>query len=378
MRILCVFNVFLFLIGLFFPVPLNAASSSYSLDLSGVMARQRMQEWDPAWISEQEDGALGFEYQVDPANGGQVSVWTGSGNPASYSGSNLDYNQFIAAGPAAGYPVRVRMKYEHHDSGAWLSCAHGNDSDNRHHYEVSMQSGRFRIYKFWGPGLGSGTYAEVASTAYGVQQGVIYWIYLTEIRENNDPNGNVTISGELWDENRSRLLSTVSVADRGNLAGRPVIQGSNKRGFGGYFTADGGGVKVFEWHVEPFIFPVDYSTWAASVFAPETASSDTSFGADPDSDGLPNGVEFYLGLNPLAHDLNPLKVRVNGAQCVASYRRKLGRIATSVSIQQTSDMINWSAEGGAGKVVASDGESEQVEVTFELKDFSFARMALIQ
>jgi hypothetical protein len=227
---------------------------SYSLNLSGVTTRQHMQDWDPNWISEYEEQSNDYEFQVDSGNGGQVGIWGGSGNPPS-SGSYLDYSQFIAAGPPAGAPVRVRMKFEHRDDGTWASCSHKTDNVTlgQAHYEVALQAGSFRIYKYWGPDI-SGDYDTIALTDFSPTQGNIYWIYLTERRAGNSVNGTLTLSGELRDENLN-LLATVSVIDDGNLPGLPapglsIIPSSNKRGFGSYSSADGAGAKILEWHVE--------------------------------------------------------------------------------------------------------------------------------
>jgi len=227
----------------------TASSSEYTLDLSGVSSREHMQDWDSNWISEYEEELNGYEWQVDPGNGGQVGVWTGSGNPSSSSGSNRDYSQFIAAGPPAGTAVTVRMKFEHRDDGSWVSSSHTDDSSrNRAHYEVALQSGAVRIYKFWGPDPG-GDYSSVASRSFSARQGTVYWLYLTETRVGDAVNGAVTIDGELLDRNLNSLV-TISVTDTGNLAGHSLIPSSNKRGFGSYSAADGNGAKIFEWSVE--------------------------------------------------------------------------------------------------------------------------------
>ena len=230
------------------------SGNSYSLNLSGVTTRQHMQDWDHNWISEYEEQANDYEFQVDSGNGGQVGIWGGSGNPPD-SGSYLDYSQFIAAGPPAGAPVRVRMKFEHRDDGTWASCSHKTDNATlgRAHYEVALQGGAFRIYKYWGPDI-SDDYDTIALTDFSPTQGNIYWIYLTERRAGNSVNGTLTLSGELLDENLN-ILATVSVVDDGNLPGLPapglpIIPSSNKRGFGSYSSADGAGAKILEWHVE--------------------------------------------------------------------------------------------------------------------------------
>ena len=231
-----------------------ASAADYSLDLSSVTTREHMQAWDPSWISEYEEAFDGYEWQVDPGNGGQVGVWTGSGNPSNSPGSNRDYSQFIAAGPPAGTQIRVRMKYEHRDDGSWVSCSHATDNAaDRGHYEVAFQAGALRIYKFWGDPHSD--WASVASKSYSGTQGAIYWLYLTETRAGDAIDGDVTIEGELLDESLNSL-ATVSVTDSGNLAGQPVIPSSNKRGFGSYSAADGNGAKIFEWHVEAVVAQV--------------------------------------------------------------------------------------------------------------------------
>ena len=222
-----------------------ASGLDYSLDLSGVSSREHMQDWDPNWISEYEEDFDYYEWQVDPGNGGQVGVWTGSGNPTASPGINRDYSQFIAAGPPAGTKIRVRMKFEHRDDGSWVSCCHYGDTPmDRGHYEVALQSGSLRIYKFW-----QDWSASVSQTSYSATQGTTYWIYLTETRVGNATDGNVTIDGELLDESLNSL-ATVSVTDTGSLGGEALINSTNKRGFGSYSAADGNGPKIFEWHVE--------------------------------------------------------------------------------------------------------------------------------
>jgi hypothetical protein len=241
-------NIAVPLLGFFLAIN-TVLAADFSLDISSVTSRQLMQQWDPNWISEYEEVFDGYEWQVDSGNGGQIGVWTGNGNPSTSPGNNRDYSQFIAAGPEAGSPVRVRMKFEHHDDGSWVSVAHSGDSiSGRAHYEVALQAGAFRIYKFWGPSPFS-DYASVASKGISARQGAVYWLVVTEVRDGDAISGSVTIEGELLDENLNSL-ETISVTDNGNLGGEPIIPSSNKRGFGSYSAADGNGVKIFEWHVE--------------------------------------------------------------------------------------------------------------------------------
>lgn len=357
-----------------FHLAADASGANYSLDLSGVTQREHMQDWNPEWISEVEDLANGYQFQVDPENGGQVGVWTGNGNPTITPGNSRDYSQFIAAGPPAGEKIRVRMRFEHRDSGSWVSCSHVDDSlTHRAHYEVSLQSNALRIYKFWGPGAAD--WASVASHQFFATQGAVYWIYLTETRMDNAVGGAVTIDGELFDENLNSL-ATISVTDTGELAGEPLINSSNKRGFGSYSAADGNGVKIFEWHVEAVTTLVDYTTWQSQVFPPETATIDTLEDADPDEDGLANIIEFYLGLNPLIPDQHSIELRFDGGDLIASYSRKMGRIVTSALVEYSEDLSSWSGEGVNATVVESVGDMEQVETVFPALDTGSVRLAV--
>lgn len=224
--------------------------TTYALDLSGVSTREQMESWDANWISEFEDEWDGYEFQVDPGNGGQVGVWTGSGNPSTSPTSLYDYSQFIAAGPDAGQPIRIRMLFEYQTDGAWVSFCHytDNPAGPRKHYEIGYQDGNLGIYKFWGPSTAS-DWALVATDAYTPSPGTNYWIYATETRVGNAVDGNVTITGQMLDTNFN-VLAEVSIQDTGSLAGQALIDSTNKRGFGGFFQADGTGCKILEWIVE--------------------------------------------------------------------------------------------------------------------------------
>ena len=227
------------------------AGSTFTLDLSGVASRQLMSAWDANWISEYEEYFDDYEMQVDTGNGGQCGVWTGSGNPSPTPTVDRDVSNFIAAGPAAGLPVRVRLKIIWGgDEGPWASLCHSGDTDTqRTNYQVALFGNALTIYKFWGPNPSS-DFAEVASSAYSPTPGTTYWIYITETRVGNAIDGNVTIEGELLSEALSSL-ATVSVSDTGSLAGEALIESTNKRGFGAFMPMDGTGTKFLECIIEP-------------------------------------------------------------------------------------------------------------------------------
>ena len=123
----------------------TAQAQEYSLDLSGVTERQLLEDYDPAWQPEYRYS--GFAFQVDPDNGGQISVWRNSGNPSGQPGIE-DYSSYVKAGPPAGMPVRVCMKFIHKEDGPWVSTSHSpndpNNDDirpgnNEQHYEIALQ-----------------------------------------------------------------------------------------------------------------------------------------------------------------------------------------------------------------------------------------------
>jgi hypothetical protein len=225
--------------------------SSFALDLSGVSTRQLMTTWDSQWFDEYSSHFLNFQWQVDPGNGGQIGVWADDGNPASNPGSNLDYSNFIAAGPAAGMPTRVRMRLEHQPDGAWISCCHTDGSDeNRAHYEVALQSGSLKIFKFFGPDPSS-DYVQVATQSVSIIQGNIYWIELEETRSGNAIDGIPTIDGELFEDDSGSpgaSIETIQYVDDGTTFGS-ILNSTNKRGFGS-FSTPGASSLIFAWDVQ--------------------------------------------------------------------------------------------------------------------------------
>ena len=76
-------------------------------------------------------------------------------------------------------------------------------------------------------------------------EGATYWICMEERREDNDPNGAVTINGWLMNEDQTNTISTIEFTDN-----NPIAVSTEYRGFGAYWQPNSGG-KILEWHVEP-------------------------------------------------------------------------------------------------------------------------------
>ena len=113
-------------------------------------------------------------------------------------------------------------------------------------------------------------------------------------------------------------------------------------------------------------------TWQAQ-HGLTAASSGPS--ADPDSDGIPNLLEYALGLNPRSVDVSLLPSSATGTDPVDgqsylyfSYRRWISTAsAVQYVVETSSDLLSWSAEGSDLEAVGTptpnaDGVTETVTV----------------
>jgi hypothetical protein len=224
-------------------------TDTYTLDLSGVATRQQMQDWDSAWISEYEQHFDDYEHQVDPGNGGQVSAWAGSGNPSTTPDDFRDYSQYIDhTALAAGSAVRIRIRFEYQDDGVWASFGSTNDVDNLTQYQCGYQSEELRFYKLWGPT--EDDWSQVGpSESLVLTPGTTYWLYGTETRVADAVDGDATITCEILTDGLSSLKTNTGT-DTGQWGTEPVVTSTTKRGFGGFYPANGNGCKIFEWILE--------------------------------------------------------------------------------------------------------------------------------
>jgi hypothetical protein len=108
--------------------------------------------------------------------------------------------------------------------------------------------------------------------------------------------------------------------------------------FLGTFHLSSSGTLTFT----PATTSVTYSTWAATNVGGQTEAQDY------DGDGIPNGVEFFMGSNAASFTANPQPV--NG---VITWPKASGISITSYTVQTSEDLVNWtdvSSTSGASSV----------------------------
>lgn len=186
-------------------------------------------------------------------------------------------------------------------------------------------------------------------------------------------NGNLVIEMlyELRDIGISQLF-TLATADSpilgtiGNLIGDRVF---TEDGFGSFRVMYGGdnNLVIGEFQATALTYPLWVTAWDFEN------PGDADFGADPDFDGVLNGVEYSLGMNPLLPDVELLPstsiVTVSGLQYLAlTYERPIGAneptdITYEVKRATTLSPSDWLASGLVGHSVTPGSEPGFESVT---------------
>lgn len=111
----------------------------------------------------------------------------------------------------------------------------------------------------------------------------------------------------------------------------------------------------------------DFPAWLADRLTGPDAAPD----ADPDGDGLPNQLEFYLGLDPTQPD-SPLalpQVSHHGTTLHFEYRRYKGQDTLQGRVEWTDDLtppVQWHTEGLIDTHLRDEGEHEIRTATLTL------------
>lgn len=109
-----------------------------------------------------------------------------------------------------------------------------------------------------------------------------------------------------------------------------------------------------------------YDEWIA-VSMPTSSAADRLFTADPDHDGLANGIEFYFGLSPSAPSVVALNPVATTSGITLTYTRATGLGAMdATAVQWGTDLENWSTNGVITTVLGlADTTHETVQVTIQ-------------
>lgn len=91
----------------------------------------------------------------------------------------------------------------------------------------------------------------------------------------------------------------------------------------------------------------EFELWQQSVFNTAELLDPEISGphADPDGDGLPNLLEYALGLNPLAADPPPLQLSASTAKILLTYTRPAGMPGLTYEIERSPDLATWTTLG---------------------------------
>ncbi len=106
-------------------------------------------------------------------------------------------------------------------------------------------------------------------------------------------------------------------------------------------------------HTDPAVYEFDYRRWAALH---HLTGPNFPMTADPDGDGIPNGIEFGIGTDPNVPDAALAAARISGiVQPVAGVPRHVFTIAkpaqrrtrTAYVIEYSPDLVTWSSVEGS-------------------------------
>ena len=129
----------------------------------------------------------------------------------------------------------------------------------------------------------------------------------------------------------------------GNLVGNRILE---QTGFGSFKATYGtnNNLVLDDFQAAALTYPMWKSAWAFATTA------DNDFSADPDRDGVSNGMEYALGMNPLVSDAHLLPVvsvvNVSGVDHIAlTYVRQAGVNAPSDVIFSTERSTDWTLPG---------------------------------
>ena len=263
--------------------------------------------------------------------GGSLSVSSASGVPAPGTYTLLAYSSTSTGTPALSYvpPRGVNQSATFNTSvpGQITMNITGAPAGPAN---LAATPGNGQVALSWSP--------SIAATSYLLLRGT--------------SSGNVTtvVSG---------TDALASYTDTGVLNGTTyyyIVTASNSYGTGGTSS-------------EVSATPVaTFSSYIAAAFPGVTATNIVGMTAEPENDGAPNLLKFFMGISPAASVASPLTYTLDGlGDIVLYFRMANGLTGVSYSIDESSDLKTWTGTGLQGTVVSNMGSYSNMKVVIPME-----------
>ncbi len=115
-----------------------------------------------------------------------------------------------------------------------------------------------------------------------------------------------------------------------------------------------------------------YSGWRAGFFNPAQLADSQISGpnADPDADGIPNLLEWAIGMSPIHTSSIATPLSTNGNNIIFNYTRSVAALnsGAAFTVQWSDDLhsSSWSAIGVSQQIKSDDGTLQQVEASLPM------------
>ena len=152
-------------------------------------------------------------------------------------------------------------------------------------------------------------------------------------------------------------------AQTGILSGTPAIVGNFTITIERYNSLGETATQSFQLSVTASS-TTNFSDWVATF--PSLTGNNATATADPDTDGLPNLLEYFMGLNATATDYTPQRAVVIGSDLTLDYRRSKALTGTSGQVEWTSSLsanATWSTANVTDSLLSDQGAYETRRAT---------------
>jgi autotransporter-associated beta strand protein len=106
-----------------------------------------------------------------------------------------------------------------------------------------------------------------------------------------------------------------------------------------------------------------FGQWIAAAFPGVTSTNIIGMTAQPEGDGVPNLMKYFMGINPAASGPAPLTCALDGQGDIVLYFRMSNALSgVSYSINRSTDLISWTSTGRQGTVVSNMGTYSNMKV----------------